>query len=152
MDSTSKPISDYFYKIPKGTKSSLGTVLHGQKTRNHHPSTSKQSESDKFSSETAERDALSDEQIMQVLTECDRLVGNQKVRSDVNFDLGTPSRTHNKTANQIEEEGQSVKLQGKNGKETPKSEEDISKPPQNVGEHSRLMSCLDEVDRRMSSS
>lgn len=147
--STTRPISDYFTKKPKSEPSSSGITSHGHSARNSYStSTSEQSELNKCSGISAPNDDLSEDKIMQVLTECDRIVGGQKVQSNSNLDSCTPRAYDRHSKFPAGEGDKPAKSREKN--DEPNVEEKRKGPSQNVGGSSKLLSYLDKMDREAS--
>lgn len=142
-----RSITDYFKKAPK-TYPSSADAAHG--VTYHHTPTSKQTGSNRAVTGTSTKDPLSEEKILQVLTECDRLVGGQKVISQGNNDSGSGARTHDVNVDKAKEPGGVSKSrnskkedQGKDGI----AEETKSRVSKSTSEPSRLISYLDAIDR-----
>nr|XP_045625311.1 poly(ADP-ribose) glycohydrolase-like isoform X1 [Procambarus clarkii] len=95
---TGRNITDYFKKSDKTSLSSSAASTHSATF--HHSSTSKQTVSHVTPSGAARKESLSEDKILQVLSECDRLVGDQRMKCHETSDSGSGVRTTSKHADQ----------------------------------------------------
>lgn len=145
---TARSITDYFKRAPKSYSSSYADTAHG--ITYHHTSTSKQNGSNRAVSGSVTKDPLSEEKILQVLTECDRLVGGQKVISQGNYDAGSSSRTRDINVDQVEEPGSVAKSRKSVSEDQERdglAEETKIRVSKSTSEPSRLLSYLDAIDK-----
>ncbi|XP_042228893.1 poly(ADP-ribose) glycohydrolase-like isoform X2 [Homarus americanus] len=154
MPAVKRNITDYFKKLGKTypTPAAATAVTHGATHR--HASTSKQV----LSSGTGVvgKDSLSEEKILEVLTECDRLVGGQKVKTQEACDSGPSLWTQNKyLLDQSKETSDTTKFKSSKrdseGKDRGKTEERKNTVSKSTSEPNRLLSFLDDIDKGMAS-
>nr|XP_053646880.1 poly(ADP-ribose) glycohydrolase-like [Cherax quadricarinatus] len=148
---TPKNIADYFKKT---VKTSLPSASPSLSSSLCHASTSQQSAYNVNAVEKSRKESLSEDKILQVLTECDRLVGGQLVKSHETSNSKSAAKTR-KLMDQDRDAGSTENSRNckrdVNGREREKNEEKKNTVSTNSGEPSRLLSFLDDIDKSLAS-
>lgn len=149
--SASKKISEFFKKT-ENPRSSTSQSNNGDSFHNHPSSSANLSSVQPHFSETTKEDNLTEDKIVQVLKECDRLVEDQKKKNQDDDNSSSAKLEKNHKDNKLLIEGNDSNLgNGKNSIETTeeKMETYATKTSKSLNESSNLLSSLDEIDKKL---
>lgn len=139
-------ISDYFKRSGPSTSRSNSSSSTSHKTSQNKPLPQSSYVTD---SGTTKKDSLSEEKILQVLSECDRLIEGQQGKERMSTEcFSTNDDKHVRDA--FDRGVSKSEKRDTLGKEGMKRDEKKDKVSQSTSESSRLLSVLDEIDSKVS--